>query len=144
MLYKNRFAIPRNYFLVPVLLQMYHSSMVGGHSGDVKTYLRLAGEWFWGGMWRDVTQFVQKCYTCQKQKVSQQLPAGLLQPLPVPSRVWEDITLDFIEGLPNSNGVDTILVIVDRFLKYGHFVPLKHPFTALTVANLFLKEVKVT
>lgn len=118
--------------------------MVGGHSGDVNTYLRLAREWFWGGMWRDVTQFVQKCHTCQKQKVSQQLPAGLLQPLHVPSRVWEDITLDFIEGLPNSHGVDTILVIVDRFLKYGHFVPLKHPFTALTVANLFLKEVKVT
>lgn len=56
-------------------------------------------------------------------------------------RAWEDLTLDFIEGLPNSHGVDTILVVVDRFSKYSHFLTLKHPFTTLTVANLYVKEV---
>lgn len=92
-------------------------------------------------MRKDVALFVQQCEVCQRQKFSQQAPAGILQPLPPPLRVWEDISLDFIEGLPVSNGVDTILVVVDRFSKYGHFIALRHPFTALTVANVFMKDI---
>lgn len=49
--------------------------------------------------------------------------------------------MDFIEGLPLSNGVDTILVVVDRFTKYSHFMGLKHPFDAFKLAALFVKEV---
>lgn len=90
---------------------MYHSSKVGGPSGEVKTYLRLVADRFWVGMRKDVTVYVQHCEVCQRQKVLQQAPAGLLQPLPVPTRVWEDILLDFIEGLPVSQGVDTIFKI---------------------------------
>lgn len=77
----------------------------------------------------------------QRQKVSQQVPAGLLQPLPVPVRVWEDISIDFVEGLPVSNGMNTILIVVDRFSKYAHFLALEHPFTVCTVAALFVKEI---
>lgn len=59
----------------------------------------------------------------------------------MPVRVWDDITLEFIEGLPVSHGVDTILVVVDQFSKYAHFLTLRHPFTALTVATIFIKEI---
>ena len=109
--------------------------------GGLKTYLRLASEWFWEGMRRQVTPYVRECQVCQQTKASNQKPAGLLQNLPIPTQVWEHVTMDFIEGLPRSDAVDTILVVVDRLTKFGHFLTLRHLFTALAVADLFVKEV---
>ena len=63
---------------------------------------------------------------------------GLLQPLAIPEHVWYEISMDFIDGLPKSDGKDTIFVIVDRLSKDAHFIPLKHPYTVLLVARTFL------
>lgn len=109
--------------------------------GYVKTYLRMAMEWYWVGIRKDVAVFIQNCQVCQQQKYSQQSPVGLLQPLPIPSLVWEDISIDFIEGLPVSKGVDKILVVVDRLSKYAHFISLRHPFTTMTFVEIFTGEV---
>ncbi|KAL9432999.1 hypothetical protein AB3S75_027913 [Citrus x aurantiifolia] len=83
-------------------------------------------------MFQSVQDYVSKCVVCQKTKSETLQPAGLLQPLPVPCQVWKDISLDFIEGLPNSRGRDTIFVIVDRLSK--RFLSLSRPFTAKSVA----------
>lgn len=88
----------------------------------------------WRCLKQDVEEFIKKCATCQQDKHLNSHPAGLLKPLSVPQGVWQDISLDFVEGLPKSEGYDVILVVVDRFPKYAHF-PLKHPYTALTVAK---------
>lgn len=127
--------------MIPVLLHEYHNSATGGHGGDVKTYLRVAQQWFWDGMREKVAEFVRSCEVYRRNKVSQQRPADLIQPLPIPSRVWEDVSMDFVEGLPVSKGIDTILVVVDRLSKHAHFVGLRHPFTAVTVVEAFIKEV---
>ncbi|KAL8127284.1 hypothetical protein AgCh_014263 [Apium graveolens] len=114
--YKGRCVLPQNSMFKTKLLREYHESVSGGHAGELKTYLCLAVDWFWVGMRKDVTQYVQQCRICQ-QKVSQRLPAGLLQPLPVPTHVWSDISMDFIEGLPMSQGINAVLVVVDRLTK---------------------------
>lgn len=96
----------------------------------------------WKGMKQAVEDFIKQCQVCQQAKHSHQHPAGLLQPLPIPEGVWIDISMDFIEGLPTSQGYNVILVVVDRFTKYAHFLPVKHPYTAATsVAQQFLDHV---
>jgi hypothetical protein len=61
--------------------------------------------------------------------------------LPTPAGAWQDITIDFVEGLPLSDGADSILVVMDRFTKYAHFIPMKHPFSAQQVACVFVDSV---
>ena len=89
----------------------------------------------------DIKNFVATCEVCQRNKSDNLSPAGLLQPLPIPTQVWTDISMDFIGGLPKSKGKDTILVVVDRLIKYAHFIPLGHPFNATEVATVFLQEI---
>jgi hypothetical protein len=66
---------------------------------------------------------------------------GLLQPLPVPESAWQVISLHFVEGLPRSGHANCVLVVVDYFTKYGHFLPLSHPITAAVVAKTFISNV---
>jgi hypothetical protein len=88
-----------------------------------------------------VREYVQHCHICQKAKPERTLPAGLLQPLPIPSGPWEMATMDFIDGLPQSRQFNCILVVVDKLTKYAHFVPLRHPYTATKVAEAFIDNV---
>uniref|UniRef100_A0A0A8YAL3 Integrase catalytic domain-containing protein n=1 Tax=Arundo donax TaxID=35708 RepID=A0A0A8YAL3_ARUDO len=89
----------------------------------------------------DVHDFVQSCLICQKAKTDRARLPGLLQPLPVPRGAWQIITMDFVEGLPRSGNSNCILVVVDKFTKYAHFLPLSHSFTAATVAHTYLHHV---
>lgn len=75
-------------------------------------------------MLQNIKQYVRKCDICQKSKPDLAAYPGLLQPLPIPNRIWDAISMDFIEGLPSSAGEQVILVVVDRLSKYAHFLPL--------------------
>jgi len=95
----------------------------------------------WTGMKAAVTSFVRACLVCQQAKSDRARLPGLLQPLPVPTTAWHTISMDFIEGLPTSGNANCILVIVDSFTKYGHFLPLHHPYTASSVTKVFLSNI---
>lgn len=139
--FQNKIWVANNSALRTKLIAAFHSSALGGHSGVKATYFRLKQLFFWKGMQREVEDFVQQCLVCQQAKHELIHSPGLLQPLPIPKGAWQDISMDFIEGLPTSEGSDTILVVVDRFTKYSHFIPLKHPFTAQDVAKVILDNV---
>ena len=123
------------------LLKYFHSSAEGGHSGVEATMRRISAVIYWKRLKRVVREFVRSCTICQKYKYDNAASPGLLQPLPIPDKIWTDISMDFIEGLPKSHGKEVILVVVDRLSKYGHFLPLSHPYTALNVAQLFMDNV---
>jgi hypothetical protein len=132
--YKGKVWIAHNAALQTRLINALHASVIGGHSGVQATYQRIKKLFHWKGLKLDVEQFVKQCSICQQAKHSHNHPAGLLQPLPIPHGAWQEWTMDIIEGLPASDGYNSILVVVDRYTKYAHFIPLKHPFTAHTVA----------
>ncbi|KAG8069341.1 hypothetical protein GUJ93_ZPchr0005g15817 [Zizania palustris] len=88
-----------------------------------------------------IQEYVSSCTVCQRNKIEHLHPAGLLQPLPVPSQIWMDISLDFVEGLPTVYGKSVILTVVDRFSKYAHFIALGHPYSACSVATVFFSEI---
>ncbi|KAK0571046.1 hypothetical protein LWI29_010272 [Acer saccharum] len=89
----------------------------------------------------DVDAYVRTCLVCQQDKVEQQRPAGLLEPLPIAGRPWESVSTDFIFALPISEGYGSIMVVIDRFSKYATFIPTPKDCTAEEAARLFLKHV---
>ena len=92
-------------------------------------------------MRNDIECYVQTCLVCQQDKVEQRQPEGLLEPLTVAERPWESVTMDFITFLLKSDGFGTIIVVVDRFLKYATFMPATAGCTAKEAAQFFFKNV---
>jgi hypothetical protein len=88
----------------------------------LKTYHRVKKEFFWDGLKTNVQRFVAECLVQQQNKVETTKILGILQPLSIPSQRWEEVSMDFITGLPKSEGKSVIMVIVDRLTKYAHFV----------------------
>jgi hypothetical protein len=112
-----------------------------GHEGIHRTLHRLRRDFHFSAMRRIVQEFAQACSTCQRYKSDHLRPDGLLQPLLIPSGVWSDIGIDFIEALPRVHGKTVILTVIGRFSKYCHFIPLAHPYTAESMAQAFFAEV---
>lgn len=138
---KGKLFIGADAELKLLILKWLHDSPIGGHSGRDVTAARVKSLFFWKGMAKDIQNYVRNCDTCQRCKPDLAAYPGLLQPLPIPNKVWDDISLDFIEGLPHSHGKQVIFVVVDRLSKYAHSMALSHPYTALEVAQIFMDNV---
>ncbi|KAL0382986.1 UNVERIFIED_CONTAM: hypothetical protein Scaly_0585900 [Sesamum calycinum] len=119
VLFKGRFFIPDHEDLRPSLLREFHSSPIGGHSGVQATFARLATAYYWPNTMSDVKAF----------------------PLPLPRRVWEDISMDFITHLSASAGKIIVWVVVDRLSKSAHFVGLPSRFSAASLTAAFAIEI---
>ena len=136
----NKLCIPA-WSICNVLLQEAHADGLAGHFGVKKTLGMLSDHCFWPHMRRDVQRHVERYITCLKAK-SRLNPHSLYTPLPIPTVPWEDISMDFILGLPRSQrGRDSIFVVVDRFSKMAHFIPCHKSDDASHVSDLFLREI---
>ncbi|KAL4032914.1 hypothetical protein IC575_005997 [Cucumis melo] len=112
------------------------------HPGSTKMYQDLKRVYWWRNMKREVAEFVSRCLVCQQVKAPRQKPAGLLQPLSIPEWKWENVSMDFITGLPRTlRGFTVIWVVVDRLTKSAHFVPGKSTYTAGKWAQLYMSEI---
>ncbi|KAL0147031.1 hypothetical protein M9458_057555 [Cirrhinus mrigala] len=118
----NRLFVPES--LRSEVIQWGHCSNVACHPGVSRTLHLVKQRFWWPLMARDVRSFVLACSVCAIGKTSNRPPDGLLQPLPIPSRPWSHIALDFVTALPPSQGNTVVLTVVDRFSKAVHFIPL--------------------
>ena len=141
ILYRGRIWLPPNCSFIKILLSEFHQSLTGGHMGFRKTLNRVTKNFMWETSTRDTRDFVSNCLECQLVKYEPAKPRGLLYPLPVPSQPWEDLSMDFIVGLPAYRGNTCMLVIVDRFSKGVHLGMLPPHHTSQTVAQLFMEMV---
>lgn len=126
---------------VPVVLALrdeilahFHNHNEGGHSGWLWTHVRIKHFFIGKVSKNEVKKLVVECDICQNVKYDKRCPMELLQPLPIPKKIWEGLTMDFVEELPSSGDYESILVIVKKLSKGTPFIPLKHPFTTFSVS----------
>jgi transposase InsO family protein len=138
IMFKGRVFVAATSAARQPILELVHGA---GHEGVHKTLHRLRADFYLPNDRVVVQDFVRASSICQHNKGEHLQPGGLLQPLGVPTAVWSDVAMDFVEALPKVNGKTVILTVVDRFSKAAHFIPLGHPYTATTVARAFFSEI---
>ena len=132
----NKLCVPKS-LQNKIMAEMHDNISEGAHAGYYKTYNHIASTYYWPKMSRGIKAFVSTCDICQKSKLRRHAPVGLLQLIPIPTRPFEVISMDFIPELLKSNGFDNILVIVDKLTKYGIFIPCSTKITEDKTARLF-------
>ena len=110
--YQKGLYIPDHEPLKLGLIQNHHDAPTAGHPGRAKTLELLTRSYYWPKMYRDVDRYLKNCHTCQRARTSRHAPYGILRPLPVPEKAWQDVSMDFVTGLPWSKGKNAILVVV--------------------------------
>lgn len=138
---KSKIVVPNDIKIRNTILDWLHSSGAGGPTGREVTHQRVKGSFYWKGMIKDIQAYVKGCAICQQCKNDNAASPGLPQPLPIPTTVWSDVSMDFIDGLLVSVGKSVILVVVDMLSKAAHFIALSHWYIALSVAQAYLDNV---
>lgn len=139
--YQGKWVVGRHGNLRKQIFEELHSNGIGGHSGIKATVKRIGDYFSWTTIKQDIGRWVRECAVCQETKGENMKKPGLLQPLAIPQVPWREIAMDFITGLPKSQGFEVIWVVVDRFSRYAHFVALQHPISAKGLAQTFFDNI---
>lgn len=135
---RGRIVVPDVHSLKLDVLDSLHDGRVNAHPGQKKTFAMVSRHYDFPGMRNFVNVYVRGCHGCTRDKSTHHKRYGKLQPLPIPDRPWQSISMDAIVKLPLSSGCDSILTVVDRFSKMAHFIPFKEQgFDAPALARLF-------
>jgi hypothetical protein len=138
----NRIVVPKNDEIHQQILDEAHLSLYSIHPGSTKMYHDLKQHYWWTKMKIEIARYVARCDTCRRVKAIHMKAVGPLQSLPTPTWKWEDISMDFIVGLPRTaKGYDSVLVIVDRPTKIAHFMLVKTYYPVLIYAKLYIARI---
>jgi hypothetical protein len=138
----TRLYIPNDVALKTRIMHECHDAPTSGHLGKDKTVEQVKRRFYWPCMDEEILQYVRSCDACQRNKPSQQATMGLLQPLPIPDRAWQWVSMDLITQLPRSRaGNDAIVVFVCRATKMFHAVATTTNVSAPRLATHFMREV---
>jgi hypothetical protein len=137
----DRIFVPDSPDLRLRVMKHMHNHPLSGHLGQNKTLELVRREYVWPGMRAFIKDYCNSCTTCKRSKTPRHKPYGLLRQLPIPSRPWNSISMDFIEQLPPSLGFTAILVIIDRLSKQGVFIPTVDTITSAQLAELFVLHI---
>nr|GEV98713.1 retrotransposable element Tf2 [Tanacetum cinerariifolium] len=142
MWFGDRLCVPSDPTLREAVLSEAHSSLFSIHPGSTKMYEDLKQHFWWNGMKQDIATFVGKCLICQQVKIEHQRACRLLQPLNIPVWKWDEISMDFVTGLPRTQKKnDAIWVVVDRLTKSAYFLPICKDFSISRLADIFQQEI---
>jgi hypothetical protein len=140
--FDDRLVVPKDGELKNKLMDEAHLSKLSIHPGSSKMYQELRPRFWWTKMKKEIAAYVARCDTCCRVKAIHMRPTGLLQPLYVPSWKLDDISMDFITGLPTTQkGHDSIWVIVDHLTKTTHFLPVKTDYRPPQYAEKYIAEI---
>ncbi|QRW15577.1 Retrotransposable element Tf2 protein [Rhizoctonia solani] len=138
--YQGKLVVPDLEPLKERLLREFHNSPLVGHPGQQRTLELLSRSYWWPGMKSSAKEWVECCPTCQAN-CCPHAPVIALKPLEVPLFPFHTILYNFITGFPNSHRHNAILVVIDSFSKFGHFIPTSKKVTAKGLADLFITHV---
>ena len=140
--YRDRVCVPNDDELKKSILEEAHSGSLSMHPSSTKMYQDLKTSYWWSIMKRDVSKFFTKCMVCQKVKAEHKVPSGLLQPIRIPEWKWNQITMDFVVGLPLiGRKHDLVWVVVDRLTRSTHSLPVRTDYLLNKMAELYIKEI---
>jgi RNase H-like domain found in reverse transcriptase/Reverse transcriptase (RNA-dependent DNA polymerase)/Integrase zinc binding domain/Integrase core domain/Chromo (CHRromatin Organisation MOdifier) domain len=141
LLYQGRLVIPTVDNLRTELLNEIHQQPSTAHPGRNKMRRLLQERYYWPGMFEDVARYVRNCHACRRANPPRDKAPGLLQPLSIPERPWQHISVDFQELPKDKHGYNAVLVFVDRLSKRPISIPCKKETDARATARLFLTHI---
>jgi hypothetical protein len=140
--FKNRLVVPRREALKEKILDEVHTSRYSIHPISTKMYHDLRQQFWWTRMKREIARYVLERDTYRKVNAAYMKPGGLLQPLNIPNWKWDDISIDFIVGLPmTTHKFDSIWLIVERFTKSANFILVNTRYDAQKYAEIYVARV---
>jgi transposase InsO family protein len=127
--------------LIADLIREAHDQISSAHPGQSKTARILAQRYYWPGLNTSVAQYIRNCHPCRRSHVPRDRTPGLLHPLPVPTRPWQHVTMDFKSFPKDKHGYDAAYVVIDRLSKQSISIPCYKTTTAKDMAQLYVSYV---
>jgi hypothetical protein len=135
-------TVPSSEELKNLVLKEIHDFSYARHHSYKITIATIRCQYYWPRMKKDVVDYISRYMECQRVKTKHRHPMGLLQPLSIPEKNWEVVTIDFVtKFLRTMRKHDSIMVVVDKLTKASHFVLAKMTHMTSNIAEICMKEI---